>query len=150
MFFCKRGSQKHNRAGFYWGVPSETSNGYDWTAPFLSEYELRRKSDVGKDMMGMIFRTDTLEYLSSKEVNAWTMNTVAKVIENPEPVTIHSWRKMLRALALHLKFSQEERHALGDRRNATGDEAPITLSYAKGKEGMSKVCKLVCAAAFSN
>ena len=31
-----------------------------------------------------------------------------------------------------------------------GDEAPITLRYADGKEGMSKVCKLVCAAVFSS
>ena len=34
MFFCKRGKQKHNRAGFYWGVPSETAGGYDWTKKF--------------------------------------------------------------------------------------------------------------------
>jgi len=55
LFFCKRGKQKHNRAGFYWGVPSETSCGYNWTDKFLVEYDQRRQSDVGKEMMGMIF-----------------------------------------------------------------------------------------------
>ena len=100
----------------------------------------------------MIFRTDTHEYLSSKAVNALTMNTVAKVVENPELLTTYSWRRMLPTIALHLKFSREERLALGDWKDAKaiGDEAPITLRYADGKEGMSKVCKLVCAAVFSS
>ena len=59
---------------------------------------------------------------------------------------------MLPTIALHLKFSREERLALGDWKDAKaiGDEAPITLRYADGKEGMSKVCKLVCAAVFSS
>ena len=29
VFFCKRGKQKHNRSGFYWGAPTKTSSGYD-------------------------------------------------------------------------------------------------------------------------
>ena len=66
LFFCKRGKQKHNRAGFYWGVPSDTAGGYDWTRKFLFEYDLRRQSEAGKEMMGMIFRIDTHEHLSAK------------------------------------------------------------------------------------
>jgi len=45
VFFCKRSDHKHNRAGFYWGVPSETSTGYDWTKAFLMEYDTRRKGE---------------------------------------------------------------------------------------------------------
>ena len=92
------------------------------------------------------------EYLSSNAVNALTMNTVAKVVENPELLTTYSWSRMLPTIALHLKFSREERLALGDWEDAKaiGDEAPITLRYAEGKEGMSKFCKLVCAAVFSS
>jgi len=151
LFFCKKGKQKHNRAGFYWGVPSETSCSYDWTKKFLVEYNLRRRSDAGKEMMGMIFRTDTHEYLSSHAVNSLTMSTIAKDVENLELLTTYSWRRMLPTIALHLKFSKEERLALGNWKDAKaiGDEAPITLRYADGKEGMSKVCKLVCAAVFS-
>jgi len=152
LFFCKRGKQKHNRAGFYWGVPSETSCGYDWTVKFLKEYDIRRRSDVGKEMMGMIFRTDTFEYFSAKAVNALTMNTVAGVIENPELLTTYSWRRLLPTAALHLNFSPAERLAIGDWKDAKaiGDEAPITLRYAEGKEGKSRTCKLICAAVFSS
>ena len=57
LFFCKGGKHKHNRAGFYLGVPSGTSSGYDWAKRFL--YDLRRQRDVGKEMMGMIFRQTT-------------------------------------------------------------------------------------------
>ena len=152
LFFCKRGKQKHNRSGFYWGVPSQTSGGYDWTKKFLAAYNLRRQSNVGKDKMGMIFRTDTHEYLSSKAVNTLTMDAVAEVVENPQLLTTYSWRRMLPTIALHIKFSKEERLALGDWKDAKaiGDEAPITLRYADGKEGMSKGCKLICAAVFSS
>jgi len=152
LFFCKRGRRKRNRAGFYWGVPSETSCGYDWTIKFLREYDLRRRSEVGKEMMGMIFRTDTFEHLSAKEVNALTMSTVAGVIENPESLTTCDWRKLLPTAALHLNFSPAERCAIGDWKDAKaiGDEAPITSRYAEGKEGKSRACKLICATVFSS
>ena len=57
LLFCKCSKQKHNRSGFYWGVPSNMSTGYDCT--FLGDYDTRRKGEYGKEMMGMIFRTDT-------------------------------------------------------------------------------------------
>ena len=93
-------------------MPSETASGYDWTKEFLLEYDQRRQSDVGKEMMGMIFRTDTHEYLSAKAVNALTMNTVAGIIENPELLTTYSWRRMLPTIALHLKFNAAKRLAM--------------------------------------
>jgi len=152
LFFCKRGKQKHNRAGFYWGVPSTTSGDYNWTEKFLIEYNRRRKSEVGKEMMGMIFRTDTHEYLSSKAVNALTMHAVAGVVENPELLTTYSWRRLLPTIALLLNFSPAERLAIGDWKEAKemGGEAPITLRYAEGKEGKSRVCKLICAAVITS
>jgi hypothetical protein len=151
LFFCKRGKQRHNRAGFYWGVPSRTSSDYTWTERFLIEYNCRRNSDAGKEMMGMIFRTDTQEYLSAKAVNALTMNSVAGVVENPELLTTYSWRRMLPTVALHLNFSPAERLAIGDWKDAKAmsDEAPITLRYAEGKEGKSRVCKMMCSAVFA-
>ena len=36
LFFCNKGAQRHNRRGFYWGVPSATSTGFDW-GPIFSE-----------------------------------------------------------------------------------------------------------------
>ena len=152
LFFCKKGKQPHNRAGFYWGVPSQTAGGYDWTKPFLSEYDLRRKSEVGKHMMGMIFRTDTFEFLSAKAVNALTVHTVANIVENSELLTTYSWRRMLPTVALALKFDATERVAIGDWKDAKGlsDEAPITLRYAEGKAGKSRTCKLICAAALAS
>jgi len=152
VVLCKRGKQKHNRAGFYWGVPSKTSSDYTWTEKFLIEYNRRRDSDVGKEMMGMIFRTDTQEYLSSKAVNALTMNAVAGVVENPELLTTYSWRRMLPTIALHLNFSPAERLAIGDWKDAKAmsDEAPITLRYAEGKEGKSRVCKMMCSTVFAS
>ena len=151
LFFCKRGKQKHNRDGFYWGVPSKTSSDYIWTEKFLVEYNLRRDGAFGKHMMGMIFRTDSQEYLSAKAVNALTMNAVAGVVENPELLTTYSWRRMLPTLALHLNFSPAERLAIGDWKDAKAmsDEAPITLRYAEGKEGKSRVCKMMCSAVFA-
>jgi len=118
----------------------------------LKEYDIRRRSDVGNEMMGMIFRTDTFEYVSAQAVNVLTMSTVAGVTENPELLTTYSWRRLLPTAALHLNFSTAERLAIGDWKDAKaiGDEAPITLRYAEGKEGKSRTCKLICAAVFSS
>ena len=44
--------------------------GYDWASKFLRDYNRMRQSSLGKKMMGMIFRTDTFDYLSSKEAIA--------------------------------------------------------------------------------
>ena len=68
LFFWKPSKQKHNRTGFYWGVSSVTSNGYNWSGKFLSDYTKRRHSKDGENMMGMIFRTDTYKFLSAKVV----------------------------------------------------------------------------------
>ena len=76
LFFCKQRRQKHYCAGFYWGVPSVTSNGYNWSGRFLSDYNKRRHSKDGKDMMGMIFRTDTYKFLSAKVVASLAMEAV--------------------------------------------------------------------------
>ena len=151
LFFCKQSKQRHNRAGFYWGVPSKTSSDYIWTEKFLLEYNRRRQSIVGKEMMGMIFRTDTLEYLSSKAVNALTIEAVAGIVENPELLATYSWKRMLPTTALHLNFSPAERLAIGDWKDtkAMRDEAPITPRYAEVKEGKSRVCKLICAEVFA-
>ena len=100
LFFCKQGKQKHDCAGFCWGVPSRTSSGYMWTQKFLTKYNQRRQSDVGKKMMGMIFRTDTREYLSSKAVNVSTINAVAGVVQNPYLLATYSWKRMLPTIAL--------------------------------------------------
>jgi hypothetical protein len=152
VFFCKRGKQHHNRSGFYWGVPSETASGYKWTDKFLAEHDQRRNSTQGKPMMGMIFRTDTYEYLSAKTVNALTMDSVKGVVENPERLSTYCWRRMLSTVALNLNFSPTERLALGDWKDtrAVGNEAPITLRYAAGKQGISKTCKLICAAVLAD
>ena len=148
VFFCKRGKQHHNRSGLYWGVPSETAGGYKWTDKFLAEYERRRNSTQGKPMMGMIFRTDDYEYLSAKAVNQLTRDTVKGVVDNPERLSTYCWRRLLPTVSLSLNFSNTERLALGDWKDAkaVGNEAPITLRYASGKQGISKNCKLICAA----
>ena len=101
--------------------------------------------------MGMIFRTDTYDFISANAVNSLTMNAVAGVIENPELLTTYSWRRVLPTVALSLKFSSAERLSIGDWKDAKGlsDEAPITLRYAEGKEGMSRICKMICAEVFT-
>jgi len=152
LFFCKRGKQKHNRAGFYWEVPSETSCGYDWTVKFLEEYDVRRRSGMGKEMTGMFFRSDTFEYFSAEAVNALTMNTVAGVVENPKLLTTHSGRRLLPTAAFHLNFSPAERIAIGDLKDAKGigDEVPITPRYAEGKGDRSRSGKPICTAALAS
>jgi hypothetical protein len=47
VFFCKQSKRKHNRAGFYWVVPSTTSGGYVWTDKFFEEYHRRRAGIFG-------------------------------------------------------------------------------------------------------
>jgi hypothetical protein len=162
LFFCKQGKQEHDCAGFCWGVPSRTSSGYRWTQKFLAEYNKRRRSDVGRKMMGMIFRTDTREYLSSKAVNVSTINAVASVVDNPRLLATYSWKRMLPAIALHLDFSPAERLAIGDWKDTKAisdedtkedaasnwwleDESPITVKYDEGKEGKIRVRRLICA-----
>ena len=78
VFFCKRGKQKHNRSGFYWGAPTKTSSGYDWSIKFLEAYDKRRHSEFGKKLMGIVFRTDTQQCLASKTVNVLTANVISK------------------------------------------------------------------------
>ena len=98
-------------------------------------------------MMGMIFRTDDHQYLSQQAILSLTKDAVSGAIDNPEELTTYSWRRMLPTLGLKCKFSKPERLALGDWKDAKarGDEAPITLRYADGKQCMSKICKLICA-----
>jgi len=150
LFFCKKGKQKHDRAGFYWGVPSETSGGYDWTTKFREAYSRRRHSDVGKEMMGMIFRTDTLQYLSAMAVRALTMNAVAGGVGQLQLQAAHSWRKWLPTIARYLKFSAPEYVAMGLKARAMGDEETIPRGYVEGKKGKSRICKLICAEVLSS
>jgi hypothetical protein len=151
LFFCKQRKQRDNRAGFYWGVPSRISNGYIWTVKFLSEYNRRRRSDAGMEMMGMIFHTESHKYLSSGAVNALTIEAVAGTLSDPASLATHSWKMMLPTAALHLNFSPAEQLVIGDWKDteAFGDEVPITPKYADGKGGESRVCKLVCAEVFA-
>jgi len=99
----------------------------------------------------MIFRTDTFELLSTRAVNALSMNVVADVLVNPKMLTTCSWRRLLPTMALHLNFSTPECLAIGDWKDvkAVGDEAPVTSSYAEGKEGKSRTCKTICAVVFA-
>jgi len=151
LCFCKRSRQKYEKVGFYWGVPSETSSGYSWAAKFLEEYDKRRGSESGESMMGMIFRTDTLEYLSVKEVKAATKRAMG---ETPWALmaTTCSWGRLLPKVAQHINFSRNERFAVGDWKAASelGDEVPITLGHSKGGKGKSRTCKLTCAAVLSS
>ena len=151
VFFCKQSKNKHNRAGFYWGVPSTTSVGYVWTDKFLEEYRQRRGSSVGTEMMGMIFRTDNHQYLSSNAVRSITLKAISGIIEDPEQLATHSWKSMLPTTALHLGFSPAERLAVGERRDAEAmsDEAPITRGLDEAREGKSRTCKLICAEVFA-
>jgi len=152
LFFCMRGKRECRHAGFYWGVPSETPCGFNWTTKFLEVYEQRRQSDAGKAMRGMIFRTDTFEAISAESVNALSMNVVPDVLVEPRAVTTYSWKRLLTTMALHLNFSASERSAIGDWKDAKagGDEAPITSRYAEEKEGRSRTCKLICAEVLSS
>jgi hypothetical protein len=166
LFFCKQGKQEHDCAGFCWGVPSRTSSGYRWTQKFLAECNKRRQSDVGRKMMGMIFQTDTREYLSSKAVNVSTINAVAGVVDNTRLLSTYSWKRMLPAVALHLDFSPAERLAIGDWKDTKAisdedskedaasnwwleDESPITVKYDEGREGKNRVRRLICAEVLS-
>jgi hypothetical protein len=151
VFFCKQSKRKHDRAGFYWGVPSVTSSGYIWTVKFFEEYNRRRDSIAGAEMMGMIFRTDTHEYLSSSAVKAITLKAISGIVDGPELLATYSWRGMLPAAALLLGFSPAERLAVGESRNveSVSDEAPIIRRFAEAREGNTRVCKLICAKVFA-
>ena len=35
LFFCKRSATRYSQPDFYWGAPSQTSSGFNWTKPFL-------------------------------------------------------------------------------------------------------------------
>ncbi len=152
LFFCKQGKQKHDRTGFYWGAPSVTSNGYNWSGKFLSDYNRRRHSKDGKDMMGMIFRTDTYKFLSAKVVANLAMEAVSAVGKNPDQLRPGSWAKTLPTIATYLNLSQTERLSLGLSHDAGegGDEEPITSRYAEASKGLSRHCKKICAAAVTS
>jgi hypothetical protein len=166
LFFCKQGKQEHDCAGFCWGVPSSTSGGYQWSHKFLSDYDKRRHSKFGRKMMGMIFRTDTLEYLCAKAVEASAMDATTDMGDAPRQPTTCSWKRMLPTVASHLGFSPEEQLEVGDWKDTKSisngdikedavsnwwleDEPPITAKYNSGKEGNNRVRRLVCAEALS-
>jgi hypothetical protein len=164
LFYCKQGKQEHDRAGFCWGVPSSTSSGYIWTRKFLADYDKRRRSKFGKKMMGMIFQTDTLEYLCLRTVVATTIDAIADMTGNPHQSApcSWSWKRMLPAVAFHLGFSPQEQSEVSDWKDTKvigdenakedaasnwwlEDEPPITIKYGKGREGKNRVLRLVCA-----
>ena len=151
LFFCKQGKQKHDRTGFYWGVPSVTSNGYNWSGKFLSAYNKRRHSKDGKEMMGMIFRTDTYKFLSAKVVANLAVEAVSGVGKDPGQLRPGSWAKTLPTIAAYLNLSHTERLSLGLSHDAGegGDEESITSRYAEANKGLSRQCKTMCAAAFT-
>jgi len=151
VFFCKEGKQRHNRAGFYWGVPSRTSCNYTWTVKFLCDYNRRRYSDAGTAMMGMIFQTETHKYFSSRAVKALTIKAVAGTLSDPSLLVTRSWKMILPAAAIYLNFSPAEQLVISNLRDneAFGDEVPITPKYTKGKGDKSRLCKLVCAEVFA-
>ena len=157
MFFCKVGKHRHDKTGFYWGVPSKTSNGYEWATQFLKIYESRRRSKVGKEMMGMIFRLDNHKYLSTNEVNALTIRAVESSLgkitdnrsspaESSEPRGRYNWKALLPTIAKHLKLAKDDTLAPGSRRDkeAKGSEVTTALDRAEKKEGMSRAGKLIC------
>ena len=133
LFFCKRGKQKHNRQGFYWGVMDVTSDGWDWATPFLNAYKMKRASNTGHEMMGAIFRTDDMKYFTPRAVNIITQAVMQEVVENPQLLGTYSWRRYPMTMALQLKCSPEERLALGDwqDKELIRTNAPITLRYAE-------------------
>ena len=81
LFFCKRGKQKHNRQGFYWGVPSHTSNKWDWASPFLELYLSKRASEKGEALMGAIFRADNFEHFTPRAVNLITQAAMQEMFD---------------------------------------------------------------------
>ena len=143
LFFCKRGKQKHNRKGFYWGVPDMTSDGWDWATAFLALYDKKRRSRQGSSLMGAIFRADDFEHFTPRAVNIITQAAMQQVIENPHLLGTYSWRRYLPTMALKVKSSPEERLALGDWQDneLLKATAPITLRYADGKDGLSRQIK---------
>ena len=144
LFFCKRGKQKHNRQGFYWGAPSRTSSGWDWATPFLELYKTKRESTKGEALMGAIFRTDDFEHFTPRAVNIITQAAMQEVVDNPQLLGTYSWRRYLPTIALAIGCSKEERLALGDwqDKELIKEVAPITLRYAEGKAGLSRQIKV--------
>ena len=142
LFYCTKGKQKHNRHGFYWGVPSSTSSDWDWATPFLEFYTTKRNSSMGLEMMGAIFRADSDEHFTPRAVNVITQAAMQDVVDNPQLLGTYSWRKYLPSMAL--VAPSEERLALGDwqDKELLKTEAPITLRYAEGKTGLSRKIKV--------
>ena len=128
-----------------------TSNGYNWSGKFLSDYNKRRHSKDGKEMMGMIFRTDTYKFLSAKVVANLAVEAVSGVGKNPGQLRPGSWAKTLPTIATYLNLSHTERLSLGLSHDAKegGDEEPITSRYAEANKGLSRHCKTICAAALN-
>ena len=144
LFFCKKGKQKHNRQGFYYGVPDETSEGWDWATPFLELYMRKRVTVSGTALMGCIFRADDFEYFTPRAVNLITQAVMDEVVENPQLLGTYSWRRYLPTMGLAANVTKKERLALGDwqDKDLIASEAPITLRYAEGKAGLSRKIKM--------
>ena len=139
LFFCKRGKQKRNRRGFYWGVPSHTSNKWDWATPFLELYQKKRASDKGEALMGAIFRADSFEHFTLRAVNIITQEAMQELFDGL--LGNYSWRSYLPTM---VGSSKEEWLALGDwqDKDLMKQSAAITLRYAEGKSGMSRRIKV--------
>ena len=101
IFYCTKGRNKHSRQS-YWGVPADTANGYNWATKFLREYSLRRENQADSELIGMIFRTDTREYLCSNTVRALTGQAMVGIHKDVNPPSPRGWKSMMPALAFHL------------------------------------------------
>ena len=143
LFFCKRSATRYSQPGFYWGAPSQTSIGFNWTKPFLEEYECRRFSFFGKREMEAIFNIEDFSYLSASMVNAITMCEVNEITGGSKAHMTFSWRAILPTLVRLLNLSPS-----GNKANTTRDEATI-IPPDVTNEHMSVPCQLVCMAVLS-
>jgi len=59
--FCPKGKQSRLRSGFFWGSPTKTHSGFDWSNKFFELFEARGAEHY---MKGAIFRADNFERIN--------------------------------------------------------------------------------------
>ncbi len=87
-FFCRKGKQKKQMAGFVWTLPRLGVTGCDVGGAWFEATMAKRDGE------GMFFAGETGKPLSLAALDQVCINKIGSTVQSPEGLSSYSWRKM--------------------------------------------------------
>lgn len=141
IFFSKKGTNRYDRRGFYWGVPSSTSAGWCWAIALLELCQEKRATSKGKSMMGAIFHPGTGQRPTPRRINLMTQQALHSKVANQQKLGILSWRRYWPKMVESMDLTPEEKATLGDWHGRNPAEKRFNPRYPQVKLGPYRTVK---------